>query len=42
MTAAVPAFEITRWSRHSDGPGVLIVEGAWHESHRPDAADPKD
>jgi len=35
-----------RWrssgARHHDGPGVLIVEGTWHESQRPDAADPID
>ena len=34
--------EIIRWPRRSDGPGVLIVEGTWHESHRGDAADPTD
>jgi hypothetical protein len=34
--------KIIRWPRRSDGPGVLIVEGTWHESHRPDAADPHD
>lgn len=32
--------KIIRWPRRADGPGVLIVEGTWHESHRPDAADP--
>ena len=32
--------KIIRWPRRSDGPGVLIVEGTWHESHLPDAADP--
>ncbi len=32
--------KIIRWPRRSDGPGVLIVEGTWHESHRPDSADP--
>ncbi|MGH9153527.1 MAG: hypothetical protein ACRD03_14250 [Acidimicrobiales bacterium] len=34
--------KIIRWPRRSDGPGVLIVEGTWHESRRPDAADPTD
>ena len=34
--------KIVRCPRRSDGPGVLSVEGAWHESHRPDAADPHD
>lgn len=39
--AGVPV-RITRWPRRSDGPGVLIVEGTWHETKRPDAADPDD
>jgi hypothetical protein len=34
--------KIIRWPRGSDGPGVLVVEGTWHESHRPDGADSKD
>jgi hypothetical protein len=34
--------KIIRSPRRSDGPGVLIVEGIWHESHRSDAADPQD
>jgi hypothetical protein len=34
--------KIIRWPRRSDGPGVLVVEGIWHESHRPDGADPGD
>jgi hypothetical protein len=34
--------EVIRWPRHTDGPGVLIVEGTWHESHRPDGRDPTD
>ena len=34
--------KIIRWPRRSDGPGVLVVEGTWHESHRPDGADPRD
>jgi hypothetical protein len=39
--AGVPV-KIVRWPRRTDGPGVLIVEGTWHESHRPDGADPSD
>jgi hypothetical protein len=34
--------KIIRWPRRSDGPGVLIVEGTWHESHRADAGDSTD
>lgn len=34
--------KIIRWPRRTDGPGVLVVEGTWHESHRPDGADSKD
>jgi hypothetical protein len=34
--------KIIRWPRRNDGPGVLIVEGTLHESHRPDAPDPQD
>ena len=34
--------KIIRWPRRSDGPGVLIVEGMWHESQRPDVAEPTD
>ena len=31
---------ITRWPRRTDGPGVLIAEGTWHEAYRPDGKDP--
>jgi hypothetical protein len=34
--------KVIRWPRRGDGPGVLIVEGTWHESHRPTGADPTD
>jgi hypothetical protein len=34
--------KIIRWPRQNDGPGVLVVEGTWHESRRPDGADPTD
>jgi hypothetical protein len=34
--------KVIRWPRRNDGPGVLVVEGTWHESTRPDVADPAD
>ncbi len=34
--------KIIRWPRRTDGPGVLVVEGTWHEAHRPDRRDPTD
>ena len=33
---------IIRWPRRSDGPGVLLVEGIWHEAFRPDGKDSTD
>jgi hypothetical protein len=33
---------IVRWPQRSDGPGVLIVEGTWHEAKRADGRDPSD
>lgn len=34
--------KIVRWPRRTDGPGVLVVEGTWHEPFRSDGADPTD
>lgn len=34
--------KVIRWPRRTDGPGVLIVEGTWHEAFRPDGSDPTD
>jgi hypothetical protein len=32
--------KVIRWPRRTGGPGVLVVEGVWHEPTRPDGADP--